>query len=196
MKEFEELKSIWDSQAEKLEISPGDILKKLKKSRRSFANKLLAETIIALVLIILLAFIWIKSPFIMWTTHLAMFIFISGCFYYIFFQYRDYKSIQNNKLMLKQPGEYLEYLKSFRMRRYALNTRKYSLYAFFIGFAFALFLIEVYFVTPLWQTILALVLIIGWFLLCWFLMRNYIRREEEKLETMIANLERLQKQFQ
>ena len=50
---------------------------------------------------------------------------------------------------------------------------------------------------PLWLTILALVLTFSWIAYSYFyLMRIYIKREESKLESMINNLERIQKQFE
>jgi Ca2+/Na+ antiporter len=196
MKEFEALKNIWDSQPEHPKVDPEDILKRVRKSKRSFSNKLLFETIGILAIIILLIVLWIKSPFIMWTTHLSMLIFISCCFYYLFFQYKDFRSISNSNLLFKQPEQYIEYLKSYRKRRYTLNTRKYTIYSVFIGIGFLLYFIEVYFIAQLWQTILGLILTVTWFMICWFLMRTYIRREEEKLGNMIENLERLKKQFE
>lgn len=196
MKEFEALKNIWDRQPEHPKVDPEDILKRVRRSKRGFANKLLFETIGILIIIILLGVIWLESPFIMWTTHLAMLIFISCCFYYLFVQYRDYRSISNNDLLLKQPEEYIEYLKSYRKERYILNTRKYTVYSIFIGIAFLLYFIEIYFIAALWQTVLGILLTVAWFAMCWFLMRVYIRREEEKLGNMIENLERLKKQFE
>ena len=196
MKEFEALKNIWDRQPEHPKVDPEDILKRVRRSKRGFANKLLFETIGILIIIILLGVIWLESPFIMWTTHLAMLIFISCCFYYLFVQYRDYRSISNNDLLLKQPEEYIEYLKSYRKERYILNTRKYTVYSIFIGIAFLLYFIEFYFIAALWQTVLGILLTVAWFAMCWFLMRVYIRREEEKLGNMIENLERLKKQFE
>jgi Flp pilus assembly protein TadB len=196
MKEFEALKNIWDRQPEHPQVDPEDILKRVRKSKRSFSNKLLFETIGILVIIILLAIIWIKSPFFLWTTHLSMLIIMSCCFYYLFFQFRDYRSIKNRDPLLKQPEQYIEYLKTYKKRRYILNTRKYTIYSLFIGIAFLLYFIEVYFIATLWQTILGLILTIGWFIMCWFLMRTYSKREEEKLGNMIENLERLKKQFE
>lgn len=195
MKEFEALKNIWDGQAAHPEISPHDILKRVRKTKRGFAQKLLFETISAAIIIVLLAVMWINNPFMMWTTHLSMFIFICCCVYYLFVQYHDYRSMNTTELLLKQPGEYLEYLKAYRSRRYQLNTRKYTIYSIFIGLAFALYFIEVYFTAPLWMTLLGIVLIAAWYMICWFLMRSYIRREEENLGNMIGNLERMKKQF-
>jgi hypothetical protein len=50
---------------------------------------------------------------------------------------------------------------------------------------------------PIWLTTLALVLTFTWIAYSYFvLMRIYIKKEESKLEGMIHNLERIQKQFE
>ena len=195
MIDFEELKVIWGDQTEQQKVSHNDILKKVRSSKRGFANKLLVETLGMLMVILVFILIWIKTPVTLWTTHLSMSILISCCFYYLFVQFRDYRSINNSELLLKQPDEYMDYIKSYRRERYILNTRKYRIYSIFIGIAFALYFIEVYFIAALWQTILGIVLTIGWFMACYFFMRIYIRKEEERLDMMVKDLERLQKQF-
>jgi uncharacterized membrane protein (DUF485 family) len=145
--------------------------------------------------IMLFALIWINSSSMMWTTHLSLFIFILCCVYYMFAQLSDYKSISNSEHLLKEPEEYIAYLKQYRRKRYILNTRKYSIYSIFIGIAFGLYFIEIYFSSPLWQTIAGLVATVAWFIICWYLMRVYIHKEQEKLDEMITKLERLEKQF-
>jgi len=196
MKDFEELKNIWQDQAERTKLSCEGILKKIRRSKRGFANKLLKETVGMLLVILVFAFIWIKTPFTLWTTHLSMLILIICCFYYLFVQFLDFRSIKNSELLLKKPDEYIDYLKSYRRERNILNTRKYSIYSIFIGIAFALYFIEIYLIAALWQTILGIILTIIWFMVCYFFMRIYIRREEDRLGTMIKDLERLRKQFE
>lgn len=196
MKDFEELKNIWQDQAEQLKLSSESILKKIRRSKRGFANKLLIETMGMLLVILAFVFIWIKTPITLWTTHLSMLILIICCFYYLFVQFRDFRSIRNSELLMKKPDEYIDYIKSYRRERYILNTRKYRIYSIFIGIAFALYFIEIYFIAALWQTILGIVLTIIWFMLCYFFMRIYIRKEEDRLGAMIKDLERLRKQFE
>ncbi|HCN82224.1 MAG TPA: hypothetical protein DIT07_01200 [Sphingobacteriaceae bacterium] len=196
MRDFEELKTIWHDQAEKPQISYEGILKKIRQSKRVFANKLLIETIGMLLVILAFIAIWAKAPATLWTTHLSMFIFIVCCVYYLFVQFKDFRSINNSDLLLKKPDEYIEYIKSYRRERYILNTRKYRTYSIFIGIAFALYFIEIYLVAALWQTILGIVLTIVWFMICYYFMRIYIRKEEERLGAMIKDLERLGKQFE
>ncbi len=196
MRDFEELKSIWHDQAKKPQVSYEGILRKIRKSKRGFANKLLIETLSVLFVILAFIGIWIKTPATLWTTHLSMFILIACCFYYLFVQFKDFRSINNSELLMKKPDEYIEYIKSYRRERYILNTRKYRTYSIFIGIAFALYFIEVYFVAALWQTILGVILTMAWFMVCYFFMRVYIRKEEERLDAMIKDLERLGRQFE
>ncbi len=129
------------------------------------------------------------------TTHLCLLILIVCCLYYVFIQISDYRSITNSESLLQQPEDYIQYLKRYRKRRYILNTRKYSVYSIFIGIAFGLYFIELYFIAPLWQIIGGVAFTAAWFVICWRLMRTYIRREQEKLYEMIEKLERLQHQF-
>jgi hypothetical protein len=84
MKDFEELKNIWQDQSEEPKLSSESILKKIRRSKSGFANKLLMETIGMVVVILFLSFIWIKTSFTLWTTHLSMLILIICCFYYLF----------------------------------------------------------------------------------------------------------------
>ncbi|MFD2164079.1 hypothetical protein ACFSJU_16845 [Paradesertivirga mongoliensis] len=195
MKDFDALKDIWHSQLAAPRLSYEDILKGIRKSKASFANKLLVETIGMFFAIVLFALIWLDSSSMMWTTHLSLLIFLVCCLYYLFVQVRDYRSISNSEHLLKEPEEYISYLKDYRRKRYALNTRKYTVYSIFIGIAFGLYFVEIYFSSPLWHTIAGIVAIALWFIICWYLMKTYIRREQERLTGMIEKLERLEKQF-
>lgn len=195
MKDFEALKNIWHDQVALPKVSHEDVLKKVRKTRNGLATKLLIEMIGMIISATVLLYVWIENNFTMWTTHLAMIIFISCCTYYIIAMIRNYRRINYNKL-LDKPGAYITYLKKFKHDRYIFNTRKYKTYTIFFTIGFLLYFIEISFITSLWVTILGIVFTLLWIALWYFvLMRVYIRREEDKLEEMIQNLERLHKQF-
>ena len=195
MKDFDALKDIWNGQLASPKLSYEDVLKGIRKSKSSFANKLLFESIGTLAAIILFSLTWLNSSSLMWTTHLSFLIFLSCCFYYLFAQLRDYRSISGSEYLMKQPEEYITYLKQYSRRRYQLNTTNYTIYSVFIGIAIALYFIEIYFSSPFWQTITGVAATIIWFIICWFIMRIYVRREQEKLNEMVKKLERLESQF-
>ena len=90
MKDFEALRDIWHNQVALPKVSHEDVLRKVRKTRNGLANKLLLESIGMLIAITMLSYVWISSPFKMWTTHLAMTILISCCIYYLYMQIRDY----------------------------------------------------------------------------------------------------------
>ena len=196
MKDFEALKNIWHNQVALPKVSHEDVLKKVRKTKNGFANKLLIELAGMTLAIAMLTYVWISSPFKMWTTHLAMVILISCCLYYLYVQIRDYNRIKDESLLLNKPEEYIEYLKTYKNDRYLLNTRKYKVYTLFLSLGFLFYFIEIAFLASVWITLTGIVITAGWILFCYFvLMRRYIRKEEAKLEDMIQNLERLQNQF-
>lgn len=196
MKDFEALKSIWHDQVTLPKVSHEDVLKKVRKTKNGLSNRLLIEMIGMGILTTILIYIWIESPFKMWTTHLAMIIFIACCIYYIVALIDNYRRINDNKLIDK-PEDYITYLKKYKHDRYIFNTRKYTIYSIFLTAGFLLYFIEISFMAPFWLTITGFVFTFLWIALCYFVfMRIYIKREESKLEEMIQNLERLQKQFE
>lgn len=196
MKDFEALKSIWHDQIALPKVSHKDVLKNLRKTRNGLASKLLLEMMGMAIAIAVLIYVWIKIPFFMWTTHLAMIIFISCCIYYILAIVSNYLKINDDKL-LDKPECYINYLKKYKEERYIFNTRKYALYSIFFTAGFILYFIEISYLTSLAITLVVVLFTFLWIGLCYFvLMRIYIKREEGKLEEMIQNLERLHKQFE
>lgn len=197
MKDFDALKNIWQAQVALPKVSDDDVLRQISKTKRGYANKLLLEVIAMAFAIAILGYIWMITPFRMWTTHLAMIILMLCCLYYLFVQINDYFRISRNKLFMNKPEDYIEYLKNYKQDRYLLNTRKYTVYTIFLGIAFLLYYIEIFFLASIWITTLGVTVTAAWFLVCYFfIMRNYMRKEEAKLQEIIDKLERLQKQFE
>jgi predicted membrane protein len=196
MKDFDALKVIWHNQISLPKVSHEDVFKKIRKTKSGLAKRLLIEIIGMCIAATAILSIWWLIPFNMWTTHLAIIVFLACCLYYIIAIIGNYQQINYDKLINK-PEDYINHLKSYKEKRYVLNTRKYRLYSIFLSIGFLLYFIEISFLMPIWLTILALVLTFSWIAYSYFyLMRIYIKREESKLESMINNLERIQKQFE
>jgi hypothetical protein len=196
MKDFEALRSIWHDQVALPKVSHEDVLQKVSTTKKGLAGRLLIEMSGMALATVMLIYVWIASPFKMWTTHLAMVIFMVCCLYYIVSLIGNYRRIAYNNL-LDKPEEYILYLKKYKHDRFIFNTRKYTVYSIFFTAGFILYFIEIAFLASLWVTILGVVITSLWIALCYFvLMRIYIRKEESKLEEMIQNLERLEKQFE
>lgn len=196
MKDFDALKDIWGNQTVRLKIRPEDVIKRVKQSKNELASRLLVEVIIILAAISALTYTWIKLPFKLWTSHLAIGIFVTCCIYVMFAQYRGYRRMSDNSLLLDKPGDYISYLKRYKRDRYILNTQKYRIYTILFTVGFLLLFVEIFFTAEWWLTLSGALFTLSWFLFCYFiLMKNYIRKEESRLEDMISNLKRLEKQF-
>lgn len=196
MKDFEALKNIWQCQVALPKVSHDDVLKKVRKTRNGLASRLLIELSGMSIAAAVITWIWIESPFKMWTTHLAMIIFIVCCFYYIISVIGNYRSL-NTKHLLDKPEDYISHLKKYKQERYIFNTRKYRIYSLFFTAGFLLYFIEISYMTSFMITLIGFIFTFSWIGFCYFvLMKIYIRKEEAKLEEMISNLERLHKQFE
>ena len=196
MKDFEALRSIWHDQVALPKVSHEDVLKKVSKTKKGLVSRLLIEMSGMALATFMLIYVWIESPFKMWTTHFAMVIFVLCCLYYIVVLIGNYRKIAYNNL-LDKPEEYIIHLKKYKHDRFIFNTRKYTIYTIFFTAGFILYFVEIAFLASLWVTIAGVVFTFLWIALCYFvLMRIYIRKEESNLEEMIHNLERLEKQFE
>ena len=196
MKDFDALKDIWSNQVGLPKISPEDILKRTRRTKKQFANRLLFEVLTMVAAIILLSATLYTMDFKMWTSHMAILIFIGCCFYVMFAQLRAYRKIQDTSLLMSKPREYIEYLKSYKKERYVLNTRKYRIYSLFFIVGLMFFFIEIFFIAPTLLTILGVTFTAVWLFICYkVFMKTYIRKEEGRLNEMIENLHRLQQQF-
>ena len=196
MKDFEALRSIWHDQVALPKVSHEDVLKKVSKTKKGLVSRLLIEMSGMALATVMLIYVWIESPFKMWTTHFAMVIFVLCCLYYIVVLIGNYRKIAYNNL-LDKPEEYIIHLKKYKHDRFIFNTRKYTIYTIFFTAGFILYFVEIAFLASLWVTIAGVVFTFLWIALCYFvLMRIYIKKEESNLEEMIHNLERLEKQFE
>ncbi|SKB38329.1 hypothetical protein [Daejeonella lutea] len=195
MKDFEALKSIWHNQVALPKVSHEDVLEKVNKTRTGLASRLLLEMLGMILATAFLIYVWIEMPFRMWTTHLAMAVFLGCCVYYIIAQIANYLKITYDSL-LDKPEEYILYLKKYKHDRFIFNTRKYRIYSIFVTAGFMLYFVEIAFLAMLWVTIAGIVFTFAWIIVWYFvLMPIYIKKEESKLEDMIENLERLEMQF-
>ncbi len=196
MKDFDELKNIWHGQVESSTVSYDDVLKKVRASRLGFSNKLLIQLLVLGISIFGMTAALFLLPFQFGTSQAGIAIFILCCVLYLLIQWRDYRMISKSESLMTMPEEYIAYLKSYKQSRYILHTRVYRIYMLFIGIGLALYFIELFYTVSILQTVLAVVFTIAWFLVCYFVfLRLYIRKEEARLNEMIANLERLERQF-
>lgn len=195
MKDFDALKDLWSGQTNDPKMDYEGVLKDVRKSGSAMANRLMTESLAMLAGVMTFGWIWLEGSFLLWTTHLSIAILVACCIYYLTVQLTDYRRLSSGKDVLQKPDLYISYLQKYQRERYNFNTRNYKIYSIFIGIALALFAIELYYISPIWQSIICLIFSIGWFIMCWRLMISYRIKEQERINEMITKLERIKKQF-
>ncbi|SEK35167.1 hypothetical protein [Parapedobacter koreensis] len=196
MKEFDEIQQLWHRQEPEPNVSFEAILKRIKGNKAALARKLLWQIVAVAPATIILLWMIIAVQFSTWTTYLACVIMVGCVCYYFFTQLADYHNIRKSHHLLAKPQDYIHYLKAFQQKRNHFNTRNYAVYEACIAVAFALYSIEMYFVLPFWTFVGSIIFIVFWFLICHFVfMKQYIHSENERIEEMIENLERIKGQF-
>lgn len=195
MTNFEDLKNIWGGQQLSPDISYEELLQNIRKTRRSFANKLLKEAIAMVLVILALVAIWFFAEFKLWSSTLSVVILICACLYYVVTQFSYYRKINTSAGTLENSQVYVSYLQRYRQERYEFNTYRYTVFTLLSSISFLLYLVEFYFYNPAWQSLLAFIFCIFWIILCSRMMKIYRQKEQEKLNSLIAQLNRIRDQF-
>lgn len=195
MKDFEALKKLWSEQGE-APINYDSIIKSSTINRKSYAAKLILQVFLVAFALTVIISIWMFKPFFTWTTHLSMLILCFCLSYFLIIQFRDYKKVRQFDQHLLRPQDFIEYLKRYKKESYLLNKRNYRVYTIGIGIAFGLILFEMYFILPFWILLLFIIAATGWFLLSYLLlMKEYITTENNRIESMISQLEKIKDQL-
>ena len=195
MKDFEAIKELWKVQ-DKTPINFNTIIKNISANRNNYARKLIIQTGVVFITLGIIVAVWLFKPFATWTTHLSL-LMISFCLsYFLIIQYRDYKKVRQFDHHLLKPQDFIDYLKQYKKDSYLLKIKNYKFYAIGISIAFVLILFEIYFILSFWLLILFTVGALTWFLLSYlYLIKFYIKTENNRVETMISQLEKLKDQL-
>lgn len=196
MKEFDEIKKLWHTQQTTPAVSLNTVLKGIKSSKRRYVQKLMVQTVLVAVVLLTVIAVWLFVPFVTWTSHLALLMITCCVGYYFIVQVRDYKRVKDDSFLFSQPEEYIRSLRAYKAARLYLHTRNYRIYLLCISLAMALYAIEMYFILPVWLFVGYLLFTALWIGCCHFIfIKNYRKRENERLQHLIRRLEDMQRQF-
>jgi hypothetical protein len=197
MKEFEELQQLWQKATPPAPVDFDKVMRRIDKNKMAITNKLWLQVIGFIIGLLAIVYTWVTVPFVTWTSHLALFIMILCIAYALrahWIAYTDFKRVSASAL--NRPEEYISFLKNFKEIRHQQHTRSYIIYETCVAGAFALYSFELYFAMPLGLFIGFIAFIIGWLLLAHFVfLKAYSRNENEKIQAMIHELDRIKDQF-
>jgi hypothetical protein len=196
MKDFDSLVNIWNEQKTAPVINYKEVISNYKASRGKLSVKFLKEILIMLPALVMVIYLWMTTNFDFWTSYLGLSIVAACCVYFIVMQIINIKNIINSNTLFDKPQDHIQFLQKFRKSRYIQHTRNYTIYTLALGLGLSLYFIEFFYLLNLWLMITVVASTLVWFIICYiYLMKVYIRKEEEKLNDMLTDLERLNEQF-
>ncbi len=196
MKDFNSLVGIWNEQKTSPVIDYKEVIYHYKKSRNKFSLKIWVEVSAMLAVLIFINYIWFTQPYELLTTHLALLIFNICCIYFVFIQFKNIRTIGSSNTLFDKPKDHINFIKEFRKQRHLQHTRNYKFYTIFMSVAFILLFVEFFQKINLTVMIALVAFTIAWFAVCyWYLMKVYIKKEEQNFNEMLKDMERLNDQF-
>lgn len=195
MKDFDSLLNIWNEQKTSPAIDYKEVLTRFKKSKNKFSTQLWIELCFVALVAILLVYIWFNMNFSFWTTHVSLLMFEACCLVYIYTQIVNLKTLSNDSL-LETPEKHILYMENFRKSRYKQNTRSYYFHTLAMGIALGFYFIEFFSHVNTLVLISSITFSVVWFAVCTFFFRKlYMKKEEKRFNEILAELQRLKKQF-
>lgn len=197
MKEFEELQQIWSKNIPESKVGFEEVMRAIESGRKELATKMMWHVVAFTVGLLVLLYIWVTVPFVTWTSHLALLLLAACMSYALRVQWRSYKDMQFHVLDSdEKPEVFIVRLKKFKADRYRQHSRSFKLYEICLGVAFAFYSIELYFALSLGVFIGLMAFIIFWFVISHFVfLKAYIEHENEKVQSLINELDRIRNQF-
>lgn len=195
MQNFDFIEKIWNDHSVEAKISSDEMLAQVKKDVGTLKNKSFVNIILMVGCIIVLCVLWYFLTFSSITTNIGLGITILSILVYSVLLYKDHVLI-NKTDFTAYPAEYLTYLKQYQINRYKLYNSTYWIYVISLTVGIALYFIEILQYFSIEWRWLAIILTFGWILFCSTYVRKIVmRREKERIETLIEKLERLSAQF-
>ncbi|HEX7367927.1 MAG TPA: hypothetical protein VF273_12560 [Pelobium sp.] len=196
MKDFDSLVGIWNEQKTAPKLDYKEIITQYKKSRNKLSSKILTELLAMVIAMFVIAYLAFKIDFELWTSYFGL-VTIFGCgAYFTIIQIINLKRINNSNTLFDKPQGHIAFIKKFRKQRYTQHTRNYNVYTLALSLGTGLFFIEMVYKLGSLYVIIVACATLAWFAIYYFyFLRNYIRKEDEKFQEMIDDLERLDKQF-
>lgn len=197
MKEFEELQQLWHKHVPDSKVSFETVMQRIDVTKRELATKMWWHLMAFGIGLLVLVYVWFTVSFVTWTSYLALLLVGACMIYALLSQWRSYRDIQRMSLgTTDRPEVFLDYVRKFQARRYKQHTRSFIIYETCIAAAFALYSFELYFALSLGVFIGLMVFVVFWFIFSHFVfLKAYINHENEKIQLMIEELDRIKNQF-
>lgn len=190
-----DFKEIWQQQKVS-QPNIEEIVKKVDQYKKSSLRKLITTNILLLLTSIFLVAIWIyfQPKFI--TTKIGIILTILAMVVFILSYNKQYTMLKNNA-KTKNNSDYLKNLTLLNNKQKHVQTTMLTVYFIMLSVGICLYLYEYTSRMPKVMEIVTYVVTLSWIAFNWFYLRpKIIKKQEQKLESLIEKLESVTKQFQ
>jgi hypothetical protein len=189
-----DFKDLWKQQA----VSPPnieDLFSKLKHFKRVSMRKLIITNVLLIATCVFILFIWYKyqPEYISTKIGIVLMILAMGTYLFVYNRLAGFYNTIDSTL---SNGEYLQKLISIKAKQHFLQSTMLSLYFIMLGLGVCLYMYEYASRMTLFWGIVSYVLTLGWIGFTWFYLRpKQIKKEEDRVNTLIAKFEAVNKQL-
>jgi len=195
MKEFDNLKEIWNQQKESAVPDVSQIISKAKKEKQSMGNKIILQ--VAILLVTIVALIWVTSSidFKMITTFIGIGLMLFTIFafslirLYQLFKLKSIDLTQSPKKVLLQLEQFYAFLK-------LVSTKGMLAYFILLNLAFVFYFIEVMAPMSTLMKVIVLTIYTAWMLIAYFILGKKQRQKEyDKIEAIINSIKKVENAY-
>jgi hypothetical protein len=188
MKNFDDIKNMWQQQQVEVNIPAADIIAKAKKDKQYIGRRLLIQSICLLATISVMIYILSTIKFEMATTYIALGLMILCLVVFGLLKLWQYKQLYNIDLT-NEPKQIIQQLELFYKQQKWINTYGLGIYSVVLNIAFILYFIETF--APLsvaWKWGVG-VIYTAWMLFALFVLgRRSIKKEHQKMQDIINRI--------
>jgi uncharacterized membrane protein len=189
-----DFKDLWKRQAVS-QPNMDDLLSKLKDFKRGSLRKLVLTNVLLLATSGFIIFIWYRYQPEFISTKIGIILTILAMAIYLFVYNRlagFYKTIDETQ----SNSEYLQKLISIKTKQQFLGSKVLSLYFVLLGSGLCLYMYEYASKMTSFFVIFTYLVMLGWIGFAWFYLRpREIKKQQEKINSLIAKIEAVNKQL-
>lgn len=192
MKNFEEIKDLWNSTAPQKDLPAlSEIISKIESTRKKIMRKNLISTIILCLTFVFIVWISFKYDFEFLTTKIGLLMVLISIAFGIICNFKLINRLSEKIDITSDTNSYLQQMITFRNRQRVIQTKGMMIY--FILLTSGLMLYEIEFaVRDLTFGIIYYAFTLGWMGFVWFYLRKKtIAKQEKQINDQISSLEKL-----
>ncbi|MGH2667269.1 hypothetical protein [Flavobacterium sp.] len=196
MKEFDNLKEIWNQQKESQVPDVSQIISKARKEKQSMGNKILIQVAVLLLTIIGISLVVTAIDFKMLTTYIGIGLMFATIL--IFSAIRLYQAYKLKNIDLTQsPQKALQQLEQFYAFQKFVSTKCMLAYFILLNLGLACYFIEVMQPMSVEMKTIFLIAYIAWMLIAYFILgKKQKQKEYDKIQNIINGIRKIETEYE